>query len=119
MIRAERVEKLIRDKKTAYETGGFEGGALWHWVDTTQGVAVGSQSSEVDTAEDCRDALQDTVVEDVALGVKIGRAMKDGDLCFYASVDDADGRHLHFFFTGPSEDAVVESLIQAFAREAS
>ncbi len=117
MKRAERVEKLVLDKKTAYETGGFEGGSLFHWVDTTQSIAAGSQSSEVDTPEECRDALQDTVVDDVALGVKIGLALKPGDEVFFATVDDSDGRHLHFFFTAPSEDVVVERLIEAFRKE--
>jgi hypothetical protein len=113
MLRAERVEKLLRDKRDAYEATHHTRD-VEHWIDLTQGVAAGCQSSEVDVAEDCRDELQDTVVDDVALGVKLAQAMKPGDQILFATVDDSDGRHLHFFFTAPSEDALVERLIAAF-----
>lgn len=118
MRRAERVERFVLDKRLAYENGGFKGGALWHWVDTTQSVADGCQSSEIGVAPDCGDPPEDTVVEDVALGVKLGRQMKPEDECFFATVHDSDGRALHFFFVAPSEDVVVERLIEAFRREA-
>jgi hypothetical protein len=115
--KAERVERLILDKRTTYEALGPCNGRMGHWIDTTQSVANGSQCSEVDVSEDCRDELENTVVDDVALGVKMGRMMKPGDQCFVASVDDSDGRHLHFFFIAPSEDIVVERLIAAFSAE--
>lgn len=115
MKRAERAERLILDKRLAYEAGGgFVGGMSPHWVDTTQSVCQECSCSEVDVAEDCRDPLEDNVADDVALGVRLGLQMKPGDEVFVATVDDSDNRHLHFFFIAPSEDVVVERLIEAF-----
>lgn len=115
MVRSERAEKLMLDKRLAYEAD--HDSIPNHWVDTIQTVANGCQCSEVGVSEDCRDELEDTVVDDVALGVKLGRQMTAGDQVFFGSVDDSDGRHLHFFFVAQSEDTVVEKLIAAFTKE--
>lgn len=117
MVRAERVEKFLMDRRTAYEAGDLED-LPDHWVDLAQGVAAGCSSSELRVAADARDELIDNVKDDVALGIAIAAKVGPEDQVFSATVTDSDDRDLHFFFVAPSEDAVVERLIAAFKKAA-
>lgn len=111
MTRAERVERLILDARARYEADRES--LPDHWIDIVQKVGVGSQCSELRVDESCREELEDTVKDDVALGIKIGCLLKVGETVFVASAEDSDNRDLHFFFIARSEDELFERVLKA------
>lgn len=127
MIRAERVERFLMDRRTAYEAGEWKrrNATLHtevlpdHWVDLAQGIAAGCTSSELRVAKECRDDLMDYSKDDVTLGIEIASKVRPGDQVFSATVTDSDDRDLHFFFIAQSEDELFERVRAALEGDRS
>lgn len=119
MVRAERVERLLRVLR--------EGDDEVDVIEILQPLAAGMTSSEVNLVSrgargfidfDPSD-LTDNVKDDVALGIEIALKLKSGETIFSATMEDLDGRAIHFFFIAQSEDELFERVRSALEGDRS